>query len=322
MHETYDKWPIIAETNFTEERKKIEVKDIDHIVFAGMGGSGAIGDVFSSILSKTDVHVTVVKGYLLPKIVNERTLVICTSISGNTQETLSILENAKKSTAKFVSISSGGLMESYCKKNNLEYYKIKKEHSPRASFCGVLYSGLNILEETIPISKNDIYESIKSLSQIRKIISINSMNEKNTSLELAEWIKEIPITYYPWGLQSAAIRFKNSMQENAKKHVMYEDVIETCHNGIVSWERESKVQPILIRGADDHFKTIQRWEIIKEFFQENKIEYKEILSEKGSILTKLICLIYNFDMTSIFHAGILGVDPSPVNSIDFIKKRL
>ena len=217
MHETYDKWPIIAETNFTEERKKIEVKDIDHIVFAGMGGSGAIGDVFSSILSKTDVHVTVVKGYLLPKIVNERTLVICTSISGNTQETLSILENAKKSTAKFVSISSGGLMESYCKKNNLEYYKIKKEHSPRASFCGVLYSGLNILEETIPISKNDIYESIKSLSQIRKIISINSMNEKNTSLELAEWIKEIPITYYPWGLQSAAIRFKNSMQENAKK---------------------------------------------------------------------------------------------------------
>ena len=103
---------------------------------------------------------------------------------------------------------------------------------------------------------------------------------------------------------------------------MYEDVIETCHNGIVSWERESKVQPILIRGADDHFKTIQRWEIIKEFFQENKIEYKEILSEKGSILTKLICLIYNLDMTSIFHAGILGVDPSPVNSIDFIKKRL
>ena len=112
------------------------------------------------------------------------------------------------------------------------------------------------------------------------------------------------------------------MQENAKKHVMYEDVIETCHNGIVSWEKSSNVQPILIRGSNDHKKTIERWDIIKEFFQEKNINYKEIFSVDGNILSKIVCLIYILDMTSIYNAVIGKIDPSPVNSIDFIKDKL
>jgi glucose/mannose-6-phosphate isomerase len=322
MYETYDKWPTIARENYNTEFPKINLENIEHVVFAGMGGSGAIGDIFSSIFSKMDTHVTVVKGYLLPKTVNEKTLVVCTSISGNTQETLSILENSKKLNAQFVSFSSGGVMEKYCKNNNIKHYNIKKEHSPRASFLGFLYSTLNVLEEIIPINKNDINESINSLNQIKKKIDSNNLNKSNEALELANWIKNIPIIYYPWGLHSAAIRFKNSMQENAKKHVLFEDVIETCHNGIVSWESLSNVQPILMQGKDDHFKTRERWKIVKEFFQDKEIEYKEIFSVEGSILSKLVCLIYSLDMTSIYNAVISGINPSPVNSIEFIKKRL
>ena len=322
MYETYDKWPDIAKESYKNLLPKIDLKNIDHVVFAGMGGSGAIGDVFASILSKMDIHVTVVKGYLLPKTVNENTLVVCTSISGNTDETLTVLQNSNKSDAKFVGLSSGGLMEDYCEKNSVDYYKIEKEHSPRASFIGFLYSALNILEPIIPISKNEIGESIISLSHTKKEIDSNNLNERNSSLELASWIKSIPIIYYPWGLQSAAIRFKNSMQENAKKHVLFEDIIEACHNGIVSWETPSNIQPILLQGKDDHVKTQDRWNIMKEFFQERQIGYKEIFSVDGSILTKLVCLIYSLDMTSIYNAVISKIDPSPVNSIDFVKKRL
>ena len=90
MYTTYDEWPKIAEESYNKNISKVEIKDIDHIVFAGMGGSGTIGDIFSSILSKRQTHTTVVKGYHLPKTVNDRTLVVCTSISGNTDETLSI----------------------------------------------------------------------------------------------------------------------------------------------------------------------------------------------------------------------------------------
>ena len=322
MYKIYDKWPDIAKESYKNLLPKIDLKNIDHVVFAGMGGSGAIGDVFASILSKKDIHVTVVKGYLLPKTVNENTLVVCTSISGNTDETLTVLQNSNKSDAKFVGLSSGGLMEDYCEKNSVDYYKIEKEHSPRASFIGFLYSTLNILEPIIPISKNEIGESIISLSHTKKEIDSNNLNERNSSLELASWIKSIPIIYYPWGLQSAAIRFKNSMQENAKKHVLFEDVIEACHNGIVSWETPSNIQPILLQGKDDHVKTQDRWNIMKEFFQERQIDCKEIFSVDGSILTKLVCLIYSLDMTSIYNAVISKIDPSPVNSIDFVKKRL
>ena len=322
MYKIYDKWPDMAKESYKNLLPKIDLKNIDHVVFAGMGGSGAIGDVFASILSKMDIHVTVVKGYLLPKTVNENTLVVCTSISGNTDETLTVLQNSNKSDAKFVGLSSGGLMEDYCEKNSVDYYKIEKEHSPRASFIGFLYSTLNILEPIIPISKNEIGESIISLSHTKKEIDSNNLNERNSSLELASWIKSIPIIYYPWGLQSAAIRFKNSMQENAKKHVLFEDIIEACHNGIVSWETPSNIQPILLQGKDDHVKTQDRWNIMKEFFQERQIDCKEIFSVDGSILTKLVCLIYSLDMTSIYNAVISKIDPSPVNSIDFVKKRL
>ena len=322
MYEIYDKWPDRAKESYKNLLPKIVLKNIEHVVFAGMGGSGAIGDVFASILSKKDIHVTVVKGYLLPKTVNENTLVVCTSISGNTDETLTVLQNSNKSDAKFVGLSSGGLMEDYCEKNSVDYYKIEKEHSPRASFIGFLYSALNILEPIIPISKNEIEESIISLNHTKKKIDSNNLNERNSSLELASWIKSIPIIYYPWGLQSAAIRFKNSMQENAKKHVLFEDIIEACHNGIVSWETPSNIQPILLQGKDDHVKTQDRWKIIKEFFLEKEINYKEIFTVDGSILSKLVCLIYTLDMTSIYNAAIGKVDPSPVNSIDFVKKRL
>ena len=318
----YDRWPQIARENFSANFSKVDITNIDHVVFAGMGGSGTIGDLFASILSKTDIHVSVIKGYLLPKTVDSNTLVVTTSISGNTSETISILKNVEKVDAKFVALSSGGIMEKFCMDKKIKYYKIKEEHSPRASFVGFLYSALNILEQIVPVKKTDISKSIESLFDIQKLISSKNLNKTNEALQIAEWIKEIPMVYYPWGLQSAAIRFKNSMQENAKMHVMTEDVIEACHNGIVAWDKPKNILPILIQGKDDYVKTKERWKIVKEFFREKGIPYKEIFTQEGSILNKLVCLIYVLDYASIYTAIISKIDPSPVNSIDFIKKRL
>ena len=107
MYKIYDKWPAIARDTFESTLESINFKNIDHIVFAGMGGSGAIGDLFSSILSKTNIHVSVVKGYLLPKTVDKNTLIVATSVSGNTQETLTILALAKNLDCNVVAFSSG-----------------------------------------------------------------------------------------------------------------------------------------------------------------------------------------------------------------------
>jgi len=322
MYKVYDRWPQIAKESYESNLEPIDFRDIDHIVFSGMGGSGAIGDLFSAILSKTDIHVNIVKGYLLPKTVDENTLVIAISISGNTRETLSILESAHKSNCKKIAFSSGGKMESYSEKNGIEYRKIPELHSPRASFSGYVYSILKVLNSVIPIQKNDILESLEQLEKTSQKINSNNLTESNPSLELAEWISGIPLIYYPFGLQAAAIRFKNSMQENVKSHVMAEDVIEACHNGIVSWEKPSNVQPILLQGADDNVKTKERWKILKEFFETKKIDYWEVLSVQGNILSKLITLIYHLDYTSIYLAVLNHTDPTPIDPIDFIKNRL
>jgi len=156
----------------------------------------------------------------------------------------------------------------------------------------------------------------------QKLISSSNLNENNPSLNLAEWISGIPLVYFPWGLEAAAIRFKASLQENAKTHAITENVIEACHNGIVSWERKSEVKPILIEGQDDYIKTKERWGIIKDYFKQNNIDFREVFSVKGNILSKLINLTYFLDYTSIFNAITKQIDPSPIKSIDFIKSKL
>jgi len=115
MYKIYDNWPKIAKTYFEKNVKKIEISKINQIIFAGMGGSGVIGDVFSAILSKTNIHVSVVKGYHLPKTVDSNTLVVAISISGNTDETLRFLESAKKHhDCKLIVFTAGGRMEQFC----------------------------------------------------------------------------------------------------------------------------------------------------------------------------------------------------------------
>jgi glucose/mannose-6-phosphate isomerase len=322
MYKIYDKWPEIARESFESEQKPIDFQNIDYIVFGGMGGSGAIGDIFESILSKTKIHVNVVKGYVLPETVNSNTLVVIVSVSGNTNETLSLLESSKKINCNIIAFSSGGKIQEYCIKNDVKHISVTKFHSPRATFPSFLYTMLKVLHQTLKIKGEDIIDSIKNLENLQKIISSSNLTENNVSLNLAKSIKSIPIIYYPSGLQSASIRFKNSLQENAKMHAISEDVIEASHNGIVSWERKSHTMPILIRGSGDHIKTKERYEILKEFFIKKKINYEEIISIEGNILSKLITLIYLLDYATIYKAVMDNIDPSPVNPIEYVKNKI
>jgi len=322
MYKIYDQWTQISKDAYTSDLDPVDFKNIDHIVFAGMGGSGAIGELFASILSKSNIHVSLVKGYLLPNTVDKNTLVVAISVSGNTVESLTVLDSAHKLDCNVIAFSSGGKIEEYCIKNQINYKKIKSIHSPRASFVQFTFSILKILSSIIPISKQEITQSIESLENLSQKISSNNLSETNPSLDLANFISGIPLVYYPYGLQSSATRFKSSIQENAKTHIIIEDVVEASHNGIVAWEQSSIVQPILLRGYDDYVKTKDRFEIFKEFFDKNSIKYKEITSVPGNILTKIMTLIYLLDYASIYRAILCGVDPSPVLSIDFVKSKI
>ena len=321
MFKIYDDWPEIAKNAYLKAKSNSR-EPVKHIVFAGMGGSGTMGDFFAAILSKTNLHVNVVKGYLLPKNVDSKTLVIATSVSGNTAETLSILKASKKIGCKIIVFVSGGKMEEYCNQNDVEFIKIEKYHSPRASFVNFLYSILRILEPIFPITKEEIENSIKQLKITKKNICSDNLELNNQSLDIAMALKEIPLIYYPGGFEAAAIRFKCSLQENAKIHAIVEDVVEASHNGIVSWEIKSNVQPILLQGKDDYEKTKERWIIFEEYFNEKNIKFKKIISKEGNIISKLVNLIYILDYASIYLAIINKIDPTPVYAIDYIKNKL
>jgi glucose/mannose-6-phosphate isomerase len=213
-------------------------------------------------------------------------------------------------------------MKGICENNKINYTQIPMDHSPRASFVGYLYSIIKVLLPILPISNEDVINSINELKKTKEKINSLNLNDDNVSLNIAKWIKKIPVIYYPFGLQSVAIRFKNSLQENSKMHVMIDDIIESCHNGIVSWENSSTLQPILIEGEDDYIKTKERWLIIKEIFEEKNILFYEIKSNKENILSKIIQLIYILDYTSIYLAILKNIDPTPVLAIDLIKKKL
>jgi len=193
MYQVYDKWPHIAREAYDSSDIIVGYSGINHIVFAGMGGSGAIGDIFSAILSKSKIHVSVVKGYLLPKTVDSNSLVIITSVSGNTQETITVLDSAKKMNCKIIAFSSGSKIQKYCTENKIEHRTIPQIHSPRASFTEFLYFMLKALKSIIPIQQNEINESIKELEILGEQISSRNLSENNPSLTLAEYISGIPI---------------------------------------------------------------------------------------------------------------------------------
>jgi len=178
MYKIYDKWPQIARESFESNQDSVDFNNVNHIVFAGMGGSGAIGDTFSSLLSKTKIHLDVVKGYLLPKTVDSNTLVVAISVSGNTAETMSVLDSANKLGSKIIAFSSGGKMQKYCTKNKIEYRNIPQHHSPRTSFTSYLYTMLKALHSTLYIKKQDIMQSIAELEKLHQSIGINRFRKK------------------------------------------------------------------------------------------------------------------------------------------------
>ena len=121
MHKVYDNWPELATKSYNQNLNSLSYDGIDHIIFAGMGGSGTLGDIFSAILSKTNIHVSVVKGYHLPKTANSNTLVVTTSVSGNTIETLTVLSSAFEKKCKIAAFSSGGEMEKFCLEKAIQW---------------------------------------------------------------------------------------------------------------------------------------------------------------------------------------------------------
>lgn len=333
--DAYDKWPRYCKIAYGRHINIDEgfFDGVESIVFSGMGGSGTTGDVIADWLRlKCDVPIAVSKDYHMPAFVNEKTLFIAMSVSGNTEETLTALVEAASVNAKIVGISTGGEMEQICKKKAIPYVKIEQRILPRITLPEVLYSALKLLTYFLRDVRGEIDDSIITMEAVGGRICKDSDFKENPSKQLAKWMfGGMPAAYCSPLQRGVGIRFKNSVNENAKINGIAGEILDVCHNELVSWGHKddsvesNMLKPILVRSKFDPMEVKTRMDVFKELLERNGREAYELPMYGSTPLANIVSTLYLLDYSSIYLGILRKVDPTPITAVfefkDIMKER-
>ena len=304
--------------------------NIRNIVISGMGGS-AIGGDFVSVLEKQNLNVpfVVCRGYSLPNWVNEHTLVICSSYSGNTEETLSSLEDALSKNAQICGITTGGKIAERLNELDKDVVLIPSGLQPRAALAFSFVPMAKCLEKTgvLSLSLNKwINEVIDVLFNARELYSLE--NETNPVYELSQQIyNKLPIIYADNStLGVAALRLKGQICENAKMLAYHNELPEFNHNEIVGWENNPNISDNLfvlwLTDVDDNPRVKHRQEITQTILNEAGADQYVLEMTGNSFQERFLHSVHYGDWLSYWCAILHGTDPSPVEKISRLKAEL
>lgn len=295
-------------------------KDIKNVVVAGMGGSGIGGNLVSELVAeKMRLPFAVCKDYFLPEWVDEHTLVLASSYSGNTEETLHALEQAIRRGCKIVCISTGGSMISIARKAGLDYVIIPGGKPPRTclaySFIQQLFilAHYNLIDEGFVVG---IEQAIEHLDKEEKRIVKQA---KSLARKLN---KKIPVIYSAANFEAVAIRWRQQLNENSKMLCWHHAIPEMNHNELVGWRTPGKYAVIFLRNETDYSRTQQRMNIAKNIITQYTKYIYEVWSKGDSYLERALYLIHFGDWVSYHLAEMRKVDPVEVNVIDYLKAEL
>lgn len=303
--------------------------DIHSIVLTGLGGSAIGGDVLRSYLSdELRVPIFVNRHYFLPEFVNEKTLVIVSSYSGNTEETIAAHHDAAKRGAKVLCISSNGETAKLAAKYKHPLITIPKGFPPRAalgySFFPTLIAMSNM--KLIASKEKEIKETISLLKKKSKVYS--SLNAQNTALDIAKHLyTKLPVIYSSADrFDVVNVRWRGQLAENAKVLAFGHVLPEMNHNELVGWKVLRRIMQdmavVFLRDKGDHKRVQIRMDITKDIASQFASSTIDVESEGKSLLTRMFSLIYLGDWVSLYLAILNGVDPTPVKVIDYLKNEL
>ena len=309
---------------------KQNYKNIKSIIITGMGGSAIGGDVVSVLESKNiNIPFKICRGYSLPNWVNENTLVICSSYSGNTEETLAALKNAKIKNALVCGITTGGTLADDLIKSNKDVVIIPSGLQPRAALAFSFIPMIKLLEKIgVLDTKIDSWLpiAINSLKLNREIFSKNSND--NPVFELAgKMYNKIPIIYSNQStMRVAATRLKGQICENAKMLCYHNELPELNHNEIVGWENNKDFFDYLfiiwLEDKLDNQRIKLRQEITQNILNKKKVNQFTISMNENLFEERFLNMINYGDWLSYWCAIAHGTDPSPVISINKLKEEL
>ena len=287
--------------------------DISNIVVLGMGGSAIGGDMLKYYLVNSKVPVTVVRDYKAPSFIDENSLVFAVSYSGNTEETLSAFRDAKSKNANIIGITSGGQLASECS----SLITIPSGLQPRAALGYIFFPMLGVLHNSniTRVRNEDLNEALELLKK-SDLFNTNGEN-------LAKKIKDkIPIIYSSEALAPVAMRWKTQINENAKMPAFYNVFSEMNHNEIVGYRSiDRKFTAILIRDKNDNDRIKKRMDICKKIM-EQAVDVYDVEVQGNSLLARMLSTIYLGDFVSYHLALWNRVDPTPVEIIEDMKKKL
>jgi glucose/mannose-6-phosphate isomerase len=299
------------------------------IVICGMGGSAIGGDLLRSILQfESKIPIFINRNYRLPAFTDRDTLVIASSYSGNTEETLSAYEEAKNKGCKIICISSGGKLSLLAQNEGHLLISIPKGYQPR---CAIAYSffPLLILFSKMGIIADKQKEINAVISRISKrAAEYTSLNEKNTALKLASFIQgNFPVIYSSTDLLDIAnLRMRCQVNENAKSLAFGNLLPEMNHNEIVGWENNSaglkNFVIISLLDKDDLPEIKKRTEITLALIKPLAKAAMAIEGEGESLPERIFDIIYLGDWMSFYLAVLYKTDPTPVEKINFLKSKL
>lgn len=306
-----------ASSNYT--RHSFNQKDFDNIVICGLGGSGIGGKLAKNYFSeKSNLPIEVISSYELPHYVNERSFVILSSYSGNTEETITMFHEALSRNSTCIAISTGGAIEQISLNNKVPFYKVTKGYQPRMALGFSFSFLLLILGELMEI---DTESTLKETIEKIKTHSSQIENRGNEILQFFQQTLKNKFVFVSGDkLSSVALRSCQQIQENAKAEAFYHVLPECNHNVTETYYGSLKSNFIFLKGLT-HQRTDHRFGFLKTLLENNnnKVYVLEISEDS---LYGILEMILTLDWLSINLSNELKVNNMEVPNIDNLKQFL
>jgi glucose/mannose-6-phosphate isomerase len=298
-------------------------REIERIVILGMGGSAIAGDVFRLLLAREcPVPVLNHRHYDLPPYVDARTLLIASSFSGNTEETVSAFEQGLATPAKKLAITTGGRLLTTARANGIPAFVFRYRGEPRSAFGYGLMPLLAVAEALglMQGAGRDVEEAIAAMESLRERIGEDAPLAANPAKQLAARLAgRLPVIYGAEVLTEVAHRWKTQINESSKAWAFYEELPEANHNAIVSYglppEAAHLAFVVYLQSPELHPRLALHGEFSRRTLAEAGIEHAEVHAEGRSALAQALTGILLGDYVSYYLALLNGVDPTPTTPI-------
>lgn len=318
-------WHTATDFNYPRDYLKVE-----KVVIAGMGGSAIGGDFVRRLAMLEDSRpVWVHRDYGLPPHVDRNTLLIFSSYSGNTEETLSCFSEALRTQARKMVLTTGGKLKALAEKERVPALIIDYESPPRAAFAHSFISLLGIFHSLrlLADKSEDMKETLAVMKKIEDGVSEKAPLEGNPAKQLAaDLFGRLAIIYGAGLISEVALRWKSQINENSKAWAFHEVFPELNHNAVVGYplpaEVRQKAMVLLLHSPSLHPRTSLRYDITAEMLTAAGIRHKRVESTGRSALAQMTGMVLLGDYVSFYLAMLNRTDPTPVPVIDTLKSRL